>query len=166
MFLHRLWNWFYGIRSSFLSNLVVILCWSDVLWAKYRRKHFFAGFETRFTAFANLFLALLWLFCVDRRYCCQNTGENVSLPALKTALRHSPFGFEQFFGNFALIRGTVGKIHTKMFLRRLWNPLYIICCFFLALLLFFASIRGTVAKIRVKTFLSWLLNRFYGIFHF
>ena len=30
-------------------------------------------------------------FCVDRRYLCKNTGENVCSPALKLVLRHLPF---------------------------------------------------------------------------
>ena len=64
----RLWNWFYGIRRCFFSTLAVILRLLKVLLPKYGWKRVFAGFETGFTAFAVIFLALWRFFCVDLRY--------------------------------------------------------------------------------------------------
>ena len=71
------WNRFYGIRHSIYSTFEVFLFRWEVMLPRYVQKRVYVGFETGFTAFAVLFLALWRLFCVDRRYCCQNIGENV-----------------------------------------------------------------------------------------
>ena len=49
---------------------------------RYARKFIFAGFQLGFTAFAVLFLKLSRLFCVNLKYRCQDTSENVYLLAL------------------------------------------------------------------------------------
>ena len=70
-FLCWLWNRICGIAASFWV-LVALLRQSAILLPRYRRKRFLAGFETGFTAFAAAFWALWWLFCVNRKYHCQN----------------------------------------------------------------------------------------------
>ena len=92
-FIHLLLNQFYGIRCFIFSTLEFILSGSKVLLPRYGQKRSFSGFETSFTAFAVLFLALLWLFCVNRIYHCQDVGESVYLPAFKQVLRHLLFFF-------------------------------------------------------------------------
>ena len=49
------------------------------------QKSLFTVFEIGFTALAVLFLALWKKFCVNLRYRCQDTDENVYSLALKTA---------------------------------------------------------------------------------
>ena len=49
---------FYGISSSIFSNMEVILCRLRVLLPRYGRNRSFSSFETNFTAFAILFVAL------------------------------------------------------------------------------------------------------------
>ena len=69
---------------------------------KIRAKRLFAGFETRFVAFAVLLLEQYNLFYVNRGYFCQDTGENLHSPDLKMVLRHSPCFFifwRLFFSN-------------------------------------------------------------------
>ena len=67
------------------------------------RKRFYVGFENCFTAFPVLFEALRWGFCVNWMNFCQNTGENVSSPALKPIIQHSLFFIEYFGSVFASI---------------------------------------------------------------
>ena len=81
------------IRLSFFSTLKVFFHRSEVPLPTYGHKRMFTAFETGFTAFAVLFLALWRLFCVNRRYRCQDTGENGYSPDLKPVLRHWPFYF-------------------------------------------------------------------------
>ena len=88
------------------------------------QKLYFACFETGFAAFPVLFWALGWLFCLNRTYHCQDTGERVASPAFKPVFRHLPLFFEHFAGYFASIRRTFAKIQAKMLLHRLWNNFY------------------------------------------
>ena len=67
----------------FKNILVVILHQSDMPLPKYRQKRCFTCFKTGFTAFAVLFWALWWLFCVNLMYCCQDTRKNFTSPPLK-----------------------------------------------------------------------------------
>ena len=64
-----------------------------VLLQRYSRKRLFVGFKIGLTAFEFLFLEHWMLFCVDWMYGCQDTGENIYLPALKLGLRHLQFYF-------------------------------------------------------------------------
>ena len=57
---------------------------SEVLLPKYETKGLFSGFGTGFTVFGVLILALWRLFLVDRRYCCQDTGETVHSAVIET----------------------------------------------------------------------------------
>ena len=88
-----LWNWVYGICHSIFRALEFISCRLEVRLPKYGRKRLFAGFENGFTVFLILILEQWNLFCVDWRYFCQATGENVYLPALNLCLLHSPLYF-------------------------------------------------------------------------
>ena len=92
-FIRRLWNWVYDIRRSIFRPFVVILGWLEVRLRRYGRKLLFASFEIRFTALAVLFLEHSRLFCINWRYGCQDTIENVCLPALILVLRHLLFYF-------------------------------------------------------------------------
>ena len=74
----------------------------------------FAGFETSFTTFAVLFLALWKLVWIDRMYRCQDTFLNVHSQALKQVLQHLKFYFES-------IGGIVAKIREKRCICWLWN---------------------------------------------
>ena len=127
--MHRLQYQFYGIRCSLFSTLEVILSLSNVRFPIYGQKRSCSGFETSFTAFDVLFLALWRLYWVDWRYCCQDTGKNVYAPALNPVLRISLFYFEHFLGYFESIECTVAKIWAKVFIRLLWNPFYGIRCY-------------------------------------
>ena len=93
MSIHGLLNRFCGFHCTIFSTLEVILCQSKALLLRYGKKRSFSGFETGFTSFAILFLALLGLFLVDRRQHCQDSGENVNSSALKPVLRHYLFYF-------------------------------------------------------------------------
>ena len=86
---------------------------------KYGGKHLFAGFEIGFIAFAVLFLEHLKSFCLDWRYGCQDTSENIYFLALKLGLLHSPFYFNNIGYHFASIGCTVAKIRAKTFIFRL-----------------------------------------------
>ena len=68
----------------------------------------FAGFETSFTTFAVLFLALWKLVSIDRMYRCQDTFLNVHSQALKQVLQHLKFYFESIGGIVAKIYGKKG----------------------------------------------------------
>ena len=149
----------------FLCTLVDFLRLSDVLLTIYWRKRFYVGFENCFTAFAVLFEALRWGFCVNWMNCCQDTGENVSSPALKPVIQHSPFFFEYFGSVFASIGcyyedtgENVSSPSMKPVLRH--SPF-----FFENFSGYFALLKLTVAKIRAKTFFRRILNRFNGIHH-
>ena len=61
--------------------------------AKIPARMFICLFKTSFTAFAVLFLEVWRLIRVDRRYHCQDTGENIPSMALKQVLRHLLFYF-------------------------------------------------------------------------
>ena len=60
---------------------------------RYIRKRSLARFETEFYGICRSFFRSLLVFCIDLRYLCQDMGENVFMPVLKPALRHSPFFF-------------------------------------------------------------------------
>ena len=90
LFLGWLLNRFYGIHI-FLCALWCFFGQFDIPLPKYVQKRYFFTYEIVFTAVAVLFWALWWLFCIDRTYRCQDTGENVTLPDLKLVLRHSGF---------------------------------------------------------------------------
>ena len=90
---------------------------SDLLLPLYRRSHVFANFETILTAFVVLFLPLCRIFCVDRRYLYQDTGENIHSSALKPVLRDLPFFFSTL-DFFAFSGRTVAKIRAKTCVRR------------------------------------------------
>ena len=132
MLLRRLLNLLYGIRHSFLRTLVFFLRESGIPLPIYRQKRCFAGF---FTAFAVLFWALWWLFCVILIYRCQYTCENVISSALKTILRHSSFFFIHFGGFFMSFEHTVTNICCftgfetgfKAFLLFFWALWWLIC---------------------------------------
>ena len=78
----------------YFYNIEDILRWLEVRLKRYGRKHLFAGFEIRFTAFTVLFLEHWRLFCVNWMYDCQETGENVYLLALKLGFS----AFDVLFG--------------------------------------------------------------------
>ena len=118
---YRLYNRFYGICCSFFCTLEVILFQSEVPLQKYRRKCVFTSFETSFTAYSVLFLALWRFFYVDQRYFCQHTGINMCSLALKPVLRHLPFFFQDLGSIFASIGGSVSKIQMKTYVRQLWT---------------------------------------------
>ena len=80
-FIRRLYNRFFGIRCSIFRTLEVIFSRSKVQLLSYEQKRSFACFESGFSSFAVLFLALCRLFCVDWRYSCQDTGENAHSPS-------------------------------------------------------------------------------------
>ena len=73
-FICRLWILFYNIHCSIFSTLEVILCQSEVLLPRYGRKRSFVLFETGFTTFVVLFLAIWRLFLVDWKYPCQDAA--------------------------------------------------------------------------------------------
>ena len=165
--LHWLWKQFYDIFSSFLSTLVVILCQMDVSLLKYGRMYCIAWFETCFTAFAVLFLALRWLFCVNPIYRCQDTHENVLSSTLKMVLRHLTFFFDHFGGYFSSIRRTVAKIQVKMLLRQLLKQFYGICSSFLStLVVILRLLYVLLPKYRKKRYFCRLWNWFYGFCRF
>ena len=94
---------------------------------------FFRLFEPGFRATTSKFWELYWLFCfLDVPY--QNTGENVSSPALKLVLWHSPLIFENFGGNFALFGRIVAKTRAEKFICWLWNQFFSIRRSFLSTL--------------------------------
>ena len=126
-FIRRPLNRIYGNDCSIFRTLEVILSRSKVSLPRYKRKHSFAGFKTKFTSFAVLILALWRLFRVDQRYHCQGSGENVQLPALKSILRLSLFYIQQFGGYFEMIEDTTAKIGAKTFICRFLNRFYGIC---------------------------------------
>ena len=137
--------------ALFFRTLDVFLHQSEVPLSRWGRKCVFAGLEIIFTAFVVLFFAPWRLFCIDRRYCFQNMGENVCLPALKLVLRHSPFIFYHFGGFFATIGGTVVKISVKTCLLALKPVLRHSPFFILHFWDYFVLIGGTVFNIGVKT---------------
>ena len=81
IFIWRLWSRFYVIRCFIFSTLGVILSQLKMYLPRYMWKRSLSGFETDFTALADLFLELWRLFKVDQRYRCQITGKNVHLTA-------------------------------------------------------------------------------------
>ena len=89
-FIQQLLNQFYSI---IFSSLEVILSILKVLLPKYGQKCLFAIFQTDLTAFPVLFLTLWRLFCVDRRYSCNDRFEKFNTP-FKSLLRHSLFYFQ------------------------------------------------------------------------
>ena len=95
----RLWNRLLVIHCSFLNILVVILRQFDVPLPRYRQKCWFAGFETEFTAYAVLFWALWWYFCINRTYHCQDMDATILLAPLKPFLPN----FLKFFCTLVII---------------------------------------------------------------
>ena len=91
LFIRWLLNRFNGICSSIFSTLEVILSRLNVPLLRYVRKRSFVSFETGFTVFAVLFLALWRLFSFDRRYRRLYMDENVHLLAITPVLGHSLF---------------------------------------------------------------------------
>ena len=81
-------NRFYSICCRIFRFSKVILSQLEVHFPRYGRKHSFASFETSFTTFAVLFLALCRFLKVDRKYHCQVMGENINSSASKPFLRH------------------------------------------------------------------------------
>ena len=65
----------------------------EVRLQRYGRKRLFDRYIIEFMVLAILVLKHLRLFCVDWKYGCQNTGDNIYLPVFKLCLRHSPFYF-------------------------------------------------------------------------
>ena len=51
-----------------------------------------------FYSICHSFLPFCKVFCVDRKYCCQDTTKNLCLPDLKFVLLHLPFSFYHFGG--------------------------------------------------------------------
>ena len=93
-----------------------------------------------------------------------NTAKNVSLPALKLFLWHSPFFFSNFKGFFVLIGGTVAKILAKTCVSQIWNWIYGIRRFFLSTFVeVFPLIGGTIAMIWPKACHCCLGNWIYTI---
>ena len=76
-------NWVYIINSSNFRTLEFILRRLEVRLPRYKRKRLFAGFEIGFTVIAVLFFEHWRFICIDWRYFCQDTGENIYLQALK-----------------------------------------------------------------------------------
>ena len=82
-FIIHLWNQINGIRCSIFKTLEVILRWLEVPLAKCGWNRLFSGFKHGLEAFAVLFLEHWRLFCVNWKYGCEDTGENVCLMVLK-----------------------------------------------------------------------------------
>ena len=141
---------------------MVILRQTDVSLPRYWRKRYFTDFEKGFKAFAILFWALCWFFCVSRNFRCQDKGEEVSSPALKPNLRHSPF-FLALWWLFCVNLAYSCKDMEENVL----TPLKLILRHSRFLIehfgAYFASIGGTVAMIRANTLLRRVLNRFYTV---
>ena len=53
------------------------MCLFELLFQRYRRKSLITCLEIRFMALKVLFLKHWRLFCVDKRYGCQDTGEKL-----------------------------------------------------------------------------------------
>ena len=82
---------------------------------RFGQKNLFAGFKIGFTAVDVLFLEHWKLFCIDWRYGCKDTGDNVYSPTLKLSVLYLPFTFKNIGGYFASIGFTVAKIRVKKF---------------------------------------------------
>ena len=121
MFIRRFRNRFYGICCSIFKTFEVILSRSKIPLSRYGRKRSFPGFDTIFTAFADLFLKHWSLFWVNPSFRCQDTGENVHSPDSIPYLRHLLFYFSNFGCYFDSIFGTYALILAKTFIRPLQN---------------------------------------------
>ena len=97
-------------------NIGNFLCRLEVSLPRYRRISLYFGFKIRFTVFSILYLDHWRLFCVDLRYSCKDSGNNVYSPALKLNLRHLPFYFQNIGSYFLSIGVTVAKIRAKLFI--------------------------------------------------
>ena len=125
-FIYHLLNQVYGIRHSIFRTLEVILRLLEVRLPRYFQKPIFADFEIGFTAFFILFLEYYRLFYLYWRYFCQDTGDNVYLPAFKLGLLFSPFYFKKIEGYFASILSTLVLIRPKNFICKLLIWVYAI----------------------------------------
>ena len=74
--------------ATHFRALVALLRQLVVPFPRYGRKCFLAGFETGLTAFAAALWALWWLYCINRKYLCQDTSEKVSSLGFKLVFEH------------------------------------------------------------------------------
>ena len=157
-------NRFYDICCRIFRFSKVILIQLVVYFSRYGRKHSFASFETYFTTFAVLYLALWRFLKVDRRYHCHVTRENIHSSASKPVLRHQMFYFQNYRGYFELIKCTVSKNLAKMFIRRLMNRFYSFCfSIFRNLEVILSRYEVPLQKTLANKFICRLRNRFYVI---
>ena len=85
-------------------------------YAKIWVKPFICRLLNRVYGICSFNFITLWLLCVNWRYICRDSGDNVYQPALKIGLRHSPFYFQNIGGYFTLLEGTFAKIRAKLLL--------------------------------------------------
>ena len=163
-FLRGVWNQFYSIPPAFFEHFGGYLASIGRIVTKIQAiKIFFAGFETSYTVFADLFWALWWLFCVNQTYRWCSTGKNDFFLFLKQVLWHLLYFLSTLVAILCCSDPLLPRYGRNIFFACVEIGFTTFAVFSLALCGYFALIGRTIAKIQVEMFVWVFWKQFHSI---